>query len=104
MPGCACHNYAESVYYTSMASEHGFLFPLDEELSEHNLVAVVVTTPTNRAIQIWTEVELAGRTAILRQFAIYGIDAAPRHIGAVTLRAMARAAMEEFNVDCIRIE
>jgi hypothetical protein len=83
---------------------HGFAFVLDEELSEGDLVAVVVTTPSGRAIQLYAEVELAGRIVTLRQLAVYGVNATAGELGAATLRAMARAAMEDFDVDCIRIE
>ena len=53
---------------------------------------------------MWAEVELTGRTAILRQFAIYGVNVGARELGFGALRAMANAAMEEFDVDCLRIE
>jgi hypothetical protein len=89
---------------SSVKENHGFGFTLDAELSEDSLVAVVVTTPTGRTVQIWAEVELAGRTAILRQFAIYGVGVGRGGVGAAMLRSMAFAAMESFDVDCIRIE
>ena len=88
----------------SVRAIHGFGFALDEELSEDSLVAVVVTTPDGRTVQVWAEVELAGRTVILRQFAIYGVDVVRGGMGARMLRSMALAAMETFDVDCIRIE
>ncbi|MGE0119871.1 MAG: hypothetical protein AB7S71_10960 [Dongiaceae bacterium] len=87
-----------------MSEGHGFVFVLDEELSEDDLVALVVTTPAGQTVQIWAEVELIGRTATLRQFAIYGVDVSAKELGLAALRAMARAAMEDFDVDCIRIE
>jgi hypothetical protein len=89
---------------SSVTEAHGFGFTLDAELSEDSLVAVVVTTPAGGTVQIWAEVELAGRTAILRQFAIYGVDVGRGGLGAGMLRSMALAAMESFDVDCIRIE
>jgi len=87
-----------------MPRSHGFAFAIDEELSEGDLVAVAVTTPSGKTVQLWAEVELAGRTIVLRQFAIYGVDASPGELGWTVLRGMAHAAMEEFDVDCIRIE
>jgi hypothetical protein len=87
-----------------MAGAHGFVFVLDEELSEGSLVALIVKTPSGKTVQVWTEVELVGRMAVLRQFAIYGVDAAAGEIGPNLLRRLARAAMEEFDVDRIRIE
>jgi hypothetical protein len=53
-----------------MSEPHRFRFELDEELCEGELVAVIVTTPTGKTVQIYTEVELTGRMAVLRQFAI----------------------------------
>ena len=87
-----------------MNSARGFRFEIDEELSEGELVALEVATPGGRVVQVWTEVELIGRIAVLRQFAIYGVTAAAGEIGARVLRDMARAAMEVFDVDGIRIE
>ena len=87
-----------------MAEADDFVFVLDEELSEDNLVAVIVTTSSGQSLQIWTEVELDGRIAILRQFAIYGVNAQPGEFGQTLLRDLAQAAMEEFDVDLIRIE
>jgi len=40
--------------------DHGFRFELDEEVSEGNLVALKVGTPTGRAIQLYAEAELIG--------------------------------------------
>jgi hypothetical protein len=87
-----------------MGEGHGFVFVLDEELSEDNLVALVVMTPSGRVVQVWSEVELVERTVILRQFAIYGVDVGAKELGPAVIRTMAQAAMEEFDVDCIRIE
>lgn len=87
-----------------MPRSHGFAFELDEELSEGDLVAVVVTTPSGKTVQLWAEVELVDRTIVLRQFAIYGVNASAGEIGWTLLRNMAYAAMEDFDVDCIRIE
>jgi hypothetical protein len=87
-----------------MAARGEFSFEIDEELSEDDLVALIVTTPSKKRVQIWTEVELDGRTAVLRQFAIYGVGVRPGSLGGTELRQMARAAMEVFDVDCIRIE
>lgn len=87
-----------------MGGAHGFTFVLDEELSEDDLVAVSVTTPSGKTVHIYAEVELAARTVVLRQFAIYGVNVTTGELGATLLRNMARAAMEDFDVDCIRIE
>jgi hypothetical protein len=88
-----------------MAHEgHGFHFVLDEELSEADLVAIVVTTPAGQRLQLWAEVELSGRTLTLRQFAIYGLTVAGGELGWIVLRRMAHAAMEAFDVDRIRVE
>ncbi len=87
-----------------MGGAHGFSFELDEELSEGNLAAVIATAPAGKVLQLWAEVELIGRTVVLRQFAIYGVNATARELGPTLLRRMAHAAMEEFDVDCIRIE
>jgi hypothetical protein len=73
-------------------------------LSEDDLVALVVTTPSGATVETWAEVELAARTATLRQFAIYGVDTGRGGLGPGMLRGMALAAMESFDVDCIRIE
>jgi hypothetical protein len=97
-------NTTRRAYISSVSATHGFGFTLDPELSEDSLVAVIVTTPAGGTVQIWAEVELAGRTAILRQFAIYGVDIGRGGLGAGMLRGMALAAMENFDVDCIRIE
>jgi hypothetical protein len=87
-----------------MTQAGGFLFVVDEELSEGDLVAVIVTTPAGRTLQLYAEVELVERTVVLRQFAIYGVNAMEGEVGPTTLRKLARAAMEEFDVDHIRIE
>lgn len=82
----------------------GFAFAIDEELSEGNLVAAVVTVRSGKTVQIWSEVEILERTIVLRQFAIYGVDAGPGDLGWTVIRSIARAALEFFDVDCIRIE
>jgi len=90
--------------YRAMAAPHGFVFVVDEGLCEGALIGLVVTTPAGATVELWSEVELTGRTVVLRQFAIFGVDVSARELGAGVLRAMARAAMEEFDVDRIRIE
>jgi hypothetical protein len=45
-----------------------------------------------------------GRNLVIRQFSIFGEEVTAGYLGAVTLRAMARDAMETFDVDSIRIE
>jgi hypothetical protein len=87
-----------------MPESDGFLFELVEDLCEGSLVAVDVTTPSRQRVQIWTDVELIGRTAVLRQFSIYGVTVGSRELGPAMLRRMVRAAMEIYDVDCIRIE
>lgn len=87
-----------------MSAAHGFAFVLDEELCDGDLVAVIVTTPSGKTVQLYAEVELAGRTLVLRQLAIYGMNVVAGKLGPVILRNMAHAAMEDFDVDCIRIE
>ena len=87
-----------------MGNRHGFIFVLDEEISEGNFVAFIVTTPSGITVHIWFELELNGRAAILHQFLIDGLKGKPVVLGPTVLRNMARAAMEEYNVDCIRIE
>ena len=91
-------------YGHAMTRSGGFTFEIDEELSEDDLVAFIVTTPSGKSVQIWTEVKLTGRTAVLHQFAIYGVDVSSGGLGGAELRQMAQAAMEAFDVDCIRIE
>jgi hypothetical protein len=81
-----------------------FSFALDEELSEGDVVAITVATPDGRTLQLYSEVELRGRIAILRQFAIYGLDIGAGQLGSRVLRRLAQAVMEEFDVDVIRIE
>lgn len=87
-----------------MAGAHGFSFVVDDELSEGNLLAVIATAASGKIVQLYAEVELSGRTVVLRQFAIYGVNAAARDLGPTFLRKMADDAMEVFDVDCIRIE
>lgn len=88
-----------------MTTTNGFAFELVEELCEGSLVAVTVTTPAGQRVQIWTEVDLAeARTAVLRQFSIYGESVRSGEMGPAALRQMVRAAMVTYDVDCIRIE
>lgn len=80
-------------------------FDVDEELSEGNHVALVATGPEGKIVRVWAEVEEPfGRDVVLRQFAIYGDDVEPGSLGLTALRQMARDAMEQFDVDSIRIE
>ena len=87
-----------------MSTARGFVFELDEELSEGTLVAVIVTTPSGKIVELWAEVELGERVIVLRQLAVYGVTATAGGLGASTLRDLVRAAMEVFDVDRIRIE
>jgi hypothetical protein len=82
----------------------GFGFSIDEELSEDNLVAVIVTTPSGKGVRVWSEVEIVETTIVLRQFAIFGVDSSLGDLGWTVIRGMARAALECFDVDCIRVE
>ncbi len=88
----------------STPSSLGFSFTLDDVNSQGDLVAVRVTTPSGRIVELFAEVAWAGRTLILRQFAISAADATANELGISALRNMARAALEEFDVDAIRIE
>lgn len=54
-----------------------FVFELDEELSEGDLVAVRATALDGKVLELWSEVELKGRTVTLRQFSIYGVGLIP---------------------------
>ncbi len=54
----------------TMPGSQSFVFELDEKLSDGGHVAMVVTMPSGRRLQLWAEVELVGRRAIPRQFAI----------------------------------
>ncbi len=81
-----------------------FRFDVDAELTAGAIVGVSVTTPEGKVVQLYGDLVLAGRNLVIQQFAIYGEEVAPGYLGAATLRAMARDAMETFAVDSIRIE
>ena len=87
-----------------MSAARGISFVLDEELSEDDLVAIVVTLPSGQALRVWAQVALEARTMILRQLAIYGVRLGPGEVGMAGVGRVALAAMEEFDVDSIRIE
>lgn len=87
-----------------MSGSDDFEFILDEELSDESAVAVLVKTPAGDTVLIWADVELRGRTAILRQFLIEGIGVGANSLGWPLLRRMAFAAMEVFDVVAIHIE
>ena len=87
-----------------MIGSRGYVFEVDDELTEDNILALVVTTPSGDKVRLWAEVELIERTAVLRQFYIWAEDMEPGGLGAIGPRRMAQAALEEFDVDCIRIE
>ncbi len=55
-----------------MGGGHGYAFELDEELSDGDCVALVVTTPEGHKLELYAQAELVGRHVTLRQFAIYG--------------------------------
>jgi hypothetical protein len=61
-----------------MVGRHGFSFAVNSELTDDKYLAIVATTPDGKILELWAEVELTGRTAILRQFAIYGANVGPR--------------------------
>jgi hypothetical protein len=82
----------------------GFALELDLALCEAEFVAVIVTASSGEIVQIWTEVQIDDRSVILRQFSIYGVTVTKGQLGWALLRRMAAAAMEKFDVDCIRIE
>lgn len=71
---------------------HGFVFLIEEELCEGNLIALTVTTPSGNIVQVWSEIELVQRTAVLRQLAVYGVDVSFGELGLTALRNMAHAA------------
>jgi hypothetical protein len=81
-----------------------FRFDILDDLTEGPNVAISVTTPDGKGVQLYGEVVLDGRCVVVRQFAIYGAEVTAGYLGLVTLRAMARDAMETFDVDTIRIE
>lgn len=87
-----------------MGESDGFSFELDEGLTDGNVLALRVTTANGEELQLWSEVALIDRTVTLHQFAIYGANMGINRFGLRQLRQMAQAAMEEFDVDCIRIE
>lgn len=82
----------------------GFTIALNERLSEGNLVALDVVLPDGQSLTVWAEVALEGRTALLRQFAIYRHEERSGMPGPALLLRLAQAVMEEFDVDFIRIE
>jgi hypothetical protein len=87
-----------------MEDDDDFSFELDETLTEGDVLALRVTAAGGKQLQLWSEVVLIDRTATLRQFAIYGANVGINQFGPRQLREMAQAAMETFDVDCIRIE
>ncbi len=87
-----------------MVSARGFSFEENEALTADNLLALAIHIPDGRQIEVWGEVELQGRRVTVRQFAIYGVDFATGELGSTLLREMARAALEAFDVDSIRID
>ena len=87
-----------------MIAGHGYDFELEEELSKGDLVALTVTTPSGDKVLLWAEVELGDRSVTLRQLAIDRVGVKVGQLGIRVFREMAQAAMEEFDVDTIRIE
>jgi hypothetical protein len=87
-----------------MVNARGFSFELNPVLTADNLVAFAIRVPDGRHVEVWGEVELQGRHVTVRQFAIYGIGFAATELGLTLLREMARAALEAFDVDTIRID
>jgi len=87
-----------------MVGAGDYVFELDEELSDSDLVALTVTTPLGHRIQVWSQVELNGREVLLRQFAIYGLNMASGDFGLGELRRLVDATMEAFDVDSIQID
>lgn len=83
---------------------NGFTIAVNDRLSEGNLVALDVGLPDGQLLTVWAEVVLEGRTALLRQFAIYRHEERSSMPGAALLLRLAQAVMEEFDVDLIRIE
>ena len=81
-----------------------FRFDVLDDLTDGPNVAVSVTTPEGKAVQLYGEAVLDGRNLVIRQFSIFGEKVAAGYLGVANLRAMARDAMETFDVDSIRIE
>lgn len=81
-----------------------FELEIFENLSRDDVVAGRITIAGGVILEFISEVELTDRVITLRQFAIWGVGVGPGELGWVVLRAMAREAMETFDVDRIRIE
>lgn len=92
-----------------MTAKSEYQFAILDELSEGSLVAITARRSGGGEILIWAEIELDGREAILRQPFISGFDSATNRdlqgqLNQRGVRRLAQEAMEQFDVDCIRIE
>ena len=88
-----------------MGAPRGFTFEIDEGLCLENMGALRITVPSGKAFGILADMRvLDDTTLVLSGLSVYGLNAAPGEIGAVVLRQAIYAAMEVFDVDCIRIE
>jgi hypothetical protein len=87
-----------------MVEARGFSFQLNASLTEDNLLVFNVRIPDGRRVDIMGEFELDAGQVTIRQFAIYGVGFAARDLGPSSLREMARAALEGFDVQTIRID
>jgi hypothetical protein len=87
-----------------MIKARGFSFELDAGLTEGNFLVFSVHIPDGRRVDILGEFELHAGQVNIRQFGIYGVGFAARDLGPSVLREMARAALEGFDVQIIRID
>ena len=85
-------------------SNHDHVIEVDEELSQDGLFGATITTPSGKKVEIWAEVELKGKCAVVRQPSIDGVNVSTNALGVAELRGIVKALMEEFDVDCVRIE
>jgi hypothetical protein len=82
-----------------------FVFEIDEGLCDGDMGALSVTTPSGKTFRVLATMRvLDDRTLELRDIGVYGVFVAPGEIGAAAMRQAIYAAMEVFDVDCIRIE
>lgn len=84
-------------------SPAGFVFEEEPDLTGGDLLAPIVTLPNGEQLRLWSQVELVRDEVILRQFSIYGAQDGPLKLGVAMLRRLAQAAMETFDVACIRV-
>lgn len=78
-------------------------FAIDDELSDEDLVGVVVKASNGLHLMLWAQVELTDKDVVLRQLYVERRDLNNWSIMGMR-RAIAQAAREVFDVDRIRIE